>query len=207
MLTFTLDTNCIIAVDEERSEASSVRILAAAHRNGHASVGVVAISASERQKDDVDLESFTTFKERLSRLGLGEMHLLEPMMYWGVTFWDFGLWSDDEMEALKRQIHEILFPNVEFLWADYCAAHGVDAESERPNKKWLNAKCDVQAIWSHAFRKRDIFVTSDRNFYVEKKNTRLLSLIGGRIELPAAAALLLNDNALNSPIYTSRKAI
>ena len=47
--TFTLDTNCIIAVDESRPEAAAILELARTHQTGRASVGLVAISASERQ--------------------------------------------------------------------------------------------------------------------------------------------------------------
>src|SRR5262245_27959693 len=83
LLTFTLDTNCIIAVDENRSEAEAVRQLALAHRNKLASVGLVAISASERQRDGANLQNFDEFKKRLESLGLGDLDLLEPMAYYG----------------------------------------------------------------------------------------------------------------------------
>jgi len=110
LLTFTLDTNCIIAVEEARSEASSILQLASAHRSGLASVGVVAISASERQKDGGNLKNFAEFKQKLSWLGLGDLVLLEPMMYWGVTYWDFGLLSDDKMVSLERENPSHPFP-------------------------------------------------------------------------------------------------
>lgn len=191
MLTFTLDTNCIIAVDERRPEATPVSELAAAHAKCEASVGLVAISASEKQKNGGALETFTEFKDRLSTLGLGHLDLLEPMAYWDITFSDFGLWCDETMEELERNIHEILFPNIRFLWIDHCADFGLDPTSAAPDSKWKNAKCDVQAFWSHAFRKRDVFVTSDRNFHADSKKQRLLSLAGGRIEFPENAAQLL----------------
>lgn len=192
-LTFTLDTNCMIAVDEARPEGNAVLELAAAHRNGLASVGVVAISASEQQSGGGHLENFAEFKQRRSSLGLGDLALLEPMMYWDVTFWDFWLLCDDKMEALESEIHQILFPNIQFLWVDYCAKLGLNPEMDKPDKKWRNAKCDVQAFWSHAFRKRDVFVTSDRNFHANEKKRRLLSLAGSRTETPEGAAILLRD--------------
>ena len=191
MLTFTLDTNCIIAVEEARSEATSILQLASAHRSGLASVGVVAISASERQKDGGNLKNFAEFKQKLSWLGLGDLVLLEPMMYWGVTYWDFGLLSDDKMVSLEREIHHILFPNIQFSWVDHCNNLGLNPETAKPDKKWRNAKCDVQAFWSHAFRKRDVFVTSDREFHANMKKQRLVSLSGSRIETPEGAAKLL----------------
>lgn len=191
--TFTLDTNCIIAVDESRPEGAFILELAEAHRSGAASVGLVAISASERQKADGHIENFVDFKDRMSNLGLGHLDLLVPMGYWGITFWDFGLWCDEAMEAFELSIHEILFPNIQFLWAKYCAANGLDPKADYPDKKWRNAKCDVQAFWSHVHCKRDIFVTSDKNFHAETKKPKLLALAGGRIETPQSAAAILRQ--------------
>ena len=195
--TFTLDTNCIIAVDESRPEAAAILELARTHQTGRASVGLVAISASERQQDGTHLENFTEFKDRIARLGLGDLELLEllePMSYWDVTFWDFSLWCDEPMELLERSIYEILFPSIPFLWADCCVELGVDPKTTLPNKRWRNAKCDVQAFWSHLHRKRDVFVTSDGNFHAESKKARLLDISGGRIEFPdSAVALVAGD--------------
>lgn len=193
MLTFTLDTNCLIAVEESRPEKDAIENLIAAHHARRADVGLVAISASERQRDGAVIENFGTFQERVMRLGLGELELLAPMMYWDVTFWDFSLWSDDDAERLERKIHEILFPGIEFEWIDYAQARGLDPNSQAPEKRWRNAKCDVQAFWSHAFRKRNVFVSSDKNFHAATKKPRLLALAGGRIEYPEGASALVAE--------------
>ena len=113
------------------------------------------------------------------------------MMYWSVTYWGFGLLSDDKMVSLERQIHQILFPNIPFSWVDHCNNLGLNPETAKPDKKWQNAKCDVQAFWSHAFRKRDVFVTSDREFHANMKKQRLVSVSGSRIETPEGAANLV----------------
>lgn len=197
-LTFTLDTNCIIALDLGRPEATFIHELVRAHGNGKASVAVVKITASERQKSDdcqdAYLENFAEFETRLKKLGLDGLELLEPMGYWNVGFWDHMLWSDEKMEALERCIHQILFPNKPFLWTDFCAANGIDHRSAAPlHRKWLNAKCDVQAFWSHAYRSRDVYVTSDANFHKQSKLPRLAALSGGRIETPETAVALLRS--------------
>lgn len=191
--TFTLDTNCIIAVDESRPEGVFIREIAEAHRSFAASVGLVAISASERQKTNGHIENFTEFKERIASLDLDHLDLLEPMMYCDITFWDFCLWCDESMGVLERCIHEILFPKIPFLWVDYCAANGLDPKTNRPDKIWRNAKCDVQVFWSHAYRKRDVFITSDKNFHAASKKPKLLALAGGRIEFPQSAAAILRQ--------------
>jgi hypothetical protein len=199
MLSLSLDTNCIIALDEVRhdptshraAEARAVRALVSAHTVRKADVALVAISASERQKDNGHLENFSTFQERLTSLELGHLELLHPMLYFDVTFWDASLWSDEKMQALERSIQAILFPNIPFLWSDYCAAKGLDPAAGTADRKWKNAKCDVQAFWSHAWRKRDVFVTSDDNFLKDLKKPQLIALAGGHIETPASAAALV----------------
>lgn len=199
MLSLSLDTNCVIALDEVRidptshraAEARAVRSLICANTERKADVALVAISASERQRDNGHLENFSTFQERMASLGLAHLELLHPMLYFGVTFWDASLWSGEEMQTLERSIHEILFPNIPFQWSDYCTANGLDPTVNTPDRKWKNAKCDVQAFWSHAWRKRDVFVTSDDNFHKELKRSKLVALAGGRIETPASAAALV----------------
>lgn len=191
MKTFTLDTNCILALDESRPEAPDVLKLAAAHAAGTVSVALVAISASERQRQKQQLESFDEFRIRVAVLGLGHLELLKPMGYWDVTFFDYCLWSDGMAQQLERRIHEILFPRIAFLWADYCAAAGLDFSTSALDPKWRNAKCDVQAYWSHVHAAREVFVTSDRNFHQATKRAALTALSGGRIETPQSAAAML----------------
>jgi hypothetical protein len=65
MRTFTLDTNCLAAVDESRTEAVAVRVLAEAHAAGTAHVAVVGISASENQQAEGYIRNFADFREQL----------------------------------------------------------------------------------------------------------------------------------------------
>nr|MBA3968078.1 hypothetical protein [Nitrospirales bacterium] len=173
---------------------SSVRALADAHASGIADVRLVAISASERQKLGDQLETFSEFQERMASLGLGHLPLLFPMMYWDVTYWDECLWADEQMELLERKLHGVLFPGIPHLWQDYCRERGIEPELTTLDRKWKNAKCDVLAIWSHAFRKRQVFVTTDRNFHKATKKSKLIGLGAGRIETPASAVSLLQVN-------------
>jgi hypothetical protein len=195
MLAFTLDTNCVIALDENRSAAPAIRRLAEAHATGNANVAVVAIMASEKQRAGGYIESFEVFERRLETLGISHLGLSLPMFYWDITFWGRHFWSDCGMQALERQIHRVLFPRVEFIWQDYCRSHGLDPATSPaaspPGHPWRNAKCDVQAIWSHVHHGRDVFVTTDSNFHKSTKKPVLLSLGAGRIERPQGAVALL----------------
>lgn len=191
MLKFTLDTNCIIAVAERRPESNAIRRLAEAQRAGAADVALVAISASERQEDGSSLESFATFQERIASLKLGHLDLLFPMFYWDVVFWDACLWVEPDMVALESKIQNILFPNIPVSWPDYCSKRGIDTSIPNRDTKWKNAKCDVQAFWCHAYRNRNVFVTSDKNYHAASKKPHLVALSSGRVEFPSAAAMLL----------------
>lgn len=191
MLTFTLDTNCIIAVEEERAEAPAVRKLSAAHATGTARVAVVAISASERQREGGRLHSFFTFEERLARLDLAHLELLFPMAYLDVAYLDRCVLADDAMLDLERRIHEVLFPTIEFAWTDYCHARGLKPDELPADHKWINAKCDVQALWSHIHYGREVFVTSDANFHSTGNRPKLIALGANSIARPDDAAGLV----------------
>jgi hypothetical protein len=195
LLSFTLDTNCLIAVADRRPEAEPVIKLAEAHAAQAASVALVAISASERQKDGRSLSSFSDFKTRTSELGLGHLEVLKPIAYFDLTFFDWCVFSDEAIRAEEQSIHSILFPNIPFFWKDYCASLGLDENQPGLHQRWRNAKCDVLAFWSHLKNRRDIFVTSDQNFHKQTKKSALLTMGGGRIEFPRDAANLLPNAA------------
>ena len=194
MLSFTLDTNCIIAVDEGRPEAAAIHRLAEAHARSEADVAVVAIMASERQRHGDWLENFGDFQKRLTRLGLDHLNLCNPIGYFDISFWDHCLWSGARELALEQKIHNILFPNVEFSFSDFCVARNIPSTPvvwDKVTHRWRNPKCDVQAIWSHINAHRDVFVTSDDVFHQATKKPILLQLGAGRIESPTQAAALL----------------
>jgi hypothetical protein len=177
--TFTLDTNCLIAVANNEPAAGAVRALADAHTAGRADVAVVAMSASEKQRGGYYLRNFAEFRDRLVSLGLGHLNVILPMGYWGISFWGHCLWPDDATKKLEHEIHSILFPAVQFL-----------PPPNPPTDTWRNRKCDVQAIWSHIHHKRDVFVTSDCNFHKADKKVALIDLGAGLIEHPEGALSL-----------------
>jgi hypothetical protein len=81
MVSFTLDTNCIIDVAENRPGAAAIRALADAHAAGEADVALVAVSASERQPGDKYLDNFNVFQERLTALRLNHLTVLPSIAY------------------------------------------------------------------------------------------------------------------------------
>ena len=100
MITITLDSNCLIDIEESRQAAPEVRALAGAHTAGTADVAVIAMSASERPKPGHSVNNFSEFEDRLVALGLAHLNIVLPMLYWDISFWDHGLWADDAMVDL-----------------------------------------------------------------------------------------------------------
>lgn len=190
MINITLDMNCIIDLEEDRAAAPYIRELILMQEDGRISLRIPAISASERRPDDKYARSFVEFRQKLAAAGLENVTILKPIAYWDVTFWDWCLWGDrldPSMTDLERNIHEVLFPRVEF------------ACGERVTKRWLNAKCDVLALWSHIYHGSGIFVTEDSNFHKQTKRPRLLALGAGEISKPDGVRSRLTNDADSAP--------
>ena len=187
MMKVTLDTNCIIDLEEDRKTAPYTSVLTSMHKNQKINLRVVAISASERQLGGKYTSNFAEFKERIAAVGLGHVGILKPIFYWGITFWNWSLWANDEMVTLELQIHEILFPEIDFNYHKFCDKRGIDSNSGEIDRRWRNAKCDVLALWSHIYHKGGIFITSDSNFHKKTKKPALIALGAGDIVKPKDA--------------------
>lgn len=161
--TFTLDTNCLIDVDEERAAAVHIRALLEAHQQGSADLAMVASSASERQRRDVFLSSLDVFNERRTALGFGDLPLLPSIARWDVSFFNNSLWGSAEGTEREHQLYSALFPNLPPEWAAHAAARGasVDDTQGLAYLRWRNQMLDAQALWAHDFAGRSVFVTSD----------------------------------------------
>ncbi len=95
-----------------------------------------------------------------------------------MCYLDHSLPAGDDMLELDYSLHNILFPNIEPEYKEFCRAENFDTEALHP--KWRNAKIDVQMLWCHIYHTKDIFVSRDRNF--ERKKDELNNQIG-KIEI------------------------
>ena len=154
-----------------------------------------AIGASERQRNGGYASNFAEFKAKLEGADLGAVQLLKPRGYWGITFYDFCLCAS-QADLLEQKIHEILFPDKEFLWLDYAYARGLPPENL--DQRWRNAKCDVLALWCHIHYDGDVFVTSDKNFHAQTKIDKLQALGSGKILFPKDALALATASLAGS---------
>lgn len=190
MMTFSLDTNCLIHLDNCEPEAEHIDALIGAHRAGTADVAVIAVSASERQPGDYYLPTYRHFMERLERLGIADLPQIKGTGYIGISYIDHCLWSGDLALDLERRIHDCLFPRIEFSAADFRSAKGLRQiePTDRQMKKWRNAWCDRQMILASILAGRDVFVTSDSDFDPLRDSTTFPEL---RVCRPEEAARLI----------------
>lgn len=81
LISFTLDTNCLIDVDDDRPAKPFVLALLEAAKSGVADVAIVASSAAERQPGGGHLSDFGQFQQRMNQLGFGHVGLLMPIAH------------------------------------------------------------------------------------------------------------------------------
>lgn len=144
-----LDTNCLIDLAEDGEPAAALaRIVSNLHAGEHRLV-VAAITASENPRKGSPPKTWLEFTDLLTRIGLAGVEILKPMGYWGVTFWDEGLWVGDDMVALESSIHATLFPSFAM-------------DDDTDERRWRNAKCDVQVVWTAMWNGVDVLITSDQ---------------------------------------------
>ncbi|NMP23738.1 hypothetical protein [Sulfobacillus harzensis] len=194
----TIDTNCLIAVEEKRAEADAISQLMESHREGQILLQIVAIAASENQPSGTSNPRFSEFQNRLKRIDMDGIRVLKPIAHWGVTYWDWALWSDAKMLKLEQDIHNILFPAQPFGQEEFIARErervGETVGAPRIESKWRNHLCDVLTIWGHIWYGGNFFVTSDGNFHKVTKKAQLVALGAGQIVRPLEMAAMIWPN-------------
>jgi len=138
--------------------------------------------------------NFAEFQEKVAAVGLREAEILKPICRLGMTFYDWCILPNEQMEDLERRIHQVLFPDIEFEYVDYCRARGIDPNSGPMDSRWRNPRCDVLALWSHIHYGDGIFITSDENFHKGTKKPALIALGAGDILSPADASARLTGD-------------
>ncbi len=185
----TLDTNYIIDLEKAvgiasqavQGRASRLRTLAKMHDDHRINLRVVAISASEKKPDRTYASNFSEFRNRITAVGLGKVEILKPLCYLDITYIDWCVTASVPMLELEQKIHEILFPEIQFSYEEFCKKKDLDPKSGEIDRHWRNPKCDVLAMWSHIRYGGGIFLTEDNNFHKPKKKSQLIALGAGEI--------------------------
>jgi hypothetical protein len=162
MRLFTLDSNCIIDLEEERSGSIYLKELKGFWQSGCVELAVVSASASENRPGGQVFQSYSLFEEKLRRVGLECVRELQPPGIWDLGYWDHMLWWDDEIERQVNTIRDILFPSIQTSPPSDPSAY----------RTWRGKMCDVLIVWAHGFHKADYLVTSDERLY--KKSAELI---------------------------------
>ncbi|MFC1437393.1 hypothetical protein ABUW04_03915 [Streptacidiphilus sp. N1-10] len=194
MLSFTLDTNCIIAVEEPRPATEAVLELVARQRTGTAVVRLVATTAAENQRDGTVLDNFARFQERLRGLNLEDLEILAPVAVCDLTYLDWCVFAHDEAEAEARQLHDVLFPTMPYDHPEAVPEGLAEDERLRAERKWRNRQLDVLVLHTHIMARADVFVTTDKGFYKTGRRERLAAL-GAPVVLTPSDALAYLDEA------------
>lgn len=182
----TFDWNCVIEVEEGRPQAQAVRELVQQHQLGRLEVALLATSASENMPPSVANEgrrfprTARLFKDRIDRLGWGELPIVSMPAIYGLTYHDFANNVGDG-EAFERDfsaLWKVIAPNFPRKpEAHLLAGEQMNDEMIQSPKlaKWRNIWCDVMSAYSHIQAGRDVFVTlNTRDF--QRKSEALASL-------------------------------
>ena len=177
-LRLTLDTNCIIALENGEAAATEIRQLVQHAQAGKVELAILGISASENQKAFYLGQDFTGFQNRVSALGLGKLEILKPIAIWDVTFWDWCICPADEDVKLLNDLQLVIFPKSEPNWAKRASANGIDVNdnSNKESKKWKNELCDAQIAWATIYNKYDALVTLNTSDF--QRNQLALKSLG-----------------------------
>ena len=185
----TLDTNCIIALEEnEQPAAGYLRRILHGPTDQELRLRVAGISASERQRGGKLSETFHDFEAKLAQVGLENAEILLPPVIWDMTYWDNAILGSEEVDEEAKRIHEILSPTTPFEYEAYCRRVSRAAVAPDVDRKWRNRVIDTWALWSHCHYGGGAFVTSDENFHWPGKKTALARLGAGAILRPSEAA-------------------
>ncbi|MFJ2191608.1 hypothetical protein ACIOJE_27365 [Kitasatospora sp. NPDC087861] len=183
MLSFTLDTNCLIALEEGRPAASGVLALLDRHTRGSATVRLAATTAAESQRDGTAPPSFEIFQSRLRAVGLSCLSILKPVAIFDLVYFDWAEWPEESSDAELRRIHQVLFPSFAFEYDRAVPESLTEEQKDKAERKWRNYRLDGLGLHTHIRAGADVYVTSDRNFFKQAKKAQLAQL-GAPVILP-----------------------
>jgi hypothetical protein len=189
----TLDMNCIIDLEKNNSYAPDLLKLVELNIERKIDLRITAASASEQKPDDTSASNFSEFKDRLARIGLSSLEILPTLLYVGVSYIGYCLVGGGKLSELEESIQQILFPQVELGFSDYCKKRGLALDDQKAWRRWVNRKCDVLGMFSHIWHNGDLFVTRDSNFHKEKNKLALIRLGAGNILTPQNAVRLIDE--------------
>lgn len=175
----TLDRNCLIDLEERRRpfDEAVEDLLRLAERD-EVHLSIPASAASERPRPGANrVKNFAQFKRWVQSLGFTNVEYLAPILYLDVGFLGHAVLGGGKGQELENRIHDVVAPKLP-RQAPETQEHG----------RWLNAKCDIQAIWCQVTYGTDILATRDKRLIRKLPN---LAPLGAYLMQPADIVALM----------------
>ncbi len=99
MVNVTLDSNCMIDLEQNNGTAPSLKKLIQMHSSKKITLRVVAIGGTERKRDHTYPTHLKEFKERISQIGLADVEILPIPCYEGLAFEGYSVQSGKGIRA------------------------------------------------------------------------------------------------------------
>lgn len=174
MKKLTMDTNCLLAVDNKEAGYEAIEKILNLHHAGNVDVRVVATTAAENILANPN--PFEVFLALLKKTGFDRCEILKPLGRYNMYFYDHAVYASPEDERLENQVWEVLFPGI--------SPASPEPGSPEAIKRWNNKMCDCQMIHSHIKYGGEVFITQDQNFMKQSKINHLVALGAGVITTP-----------------------
>ena len=190
MIQVAFDWNCIIDLEEDHPVAPILRQIQTWYDLGKIALCISStIRLENPQNHDALVIDESEWASKLHSVGLGAIELRSSSPRAFLAPDGSNLFDDSLEQLVMREIHTILFPNIDFSYYDYCrrmnvepytprgfinlseAHRAANGERRRVTKKWNNAKCDALSLYAYSTwaGPDDLFVTSDKNFHEKKE--------------------------------------
>ncbi len=136
MLKVTLDTNCLIDVENWQGGYQDILKLKKLNDTGQIQLALPAMIASEKRVKGVAIKDFNVFMDFLKTFHFDDLELLAQPFYWDISFWGQAMWLGEEEINLDKRLHSILFPNINFDCNSFIEANR-DSNDIEKLRQWV----------------------------------------------------------------------
>lgn len=193
MLRFTLDTSCVIHAVAGQAYAAHVEELASLCRQGWAEIWLTT-AFNEDQENAGDVRRAANSRWISQRPVMGQIP--QPLGLDDSPLDDRSILIDERTVDARQAIEEILLPPGLRVGA-------LDPGDSQLMARWRKRIRDVQHLASHFFHGHDVFVTSDNDDMINRRD-ELRRRTGIVIGTPAEAVLRIRNSRGQAPRWESR---
>lgn len=202
-MNITLDTNAVIALENNEPDAIFLRPLLTLHQEERITLYLGLSTYLEPLPMWATDPPEIFHEKRIAAAGLNipQVHLYEHPHILAFSCRTCGaLFYDERMSSSYAAcIHRVMCGEqlIDFSFHAYRRRREQDPE-EAVRKKWHNTKNDTLGLYEHVTWGGDIFVTSDRQHFLNKRS-QLAVIVPGKILTPQETLETLNQLDLTVP--------